>query len=66
MLFIGIDVASRKHITVITTYGQEILSQTFFIPNNLQGFEKFRDEILSHKKHLNGVHIGVEETGTYS
>jgi hypothetical protein len=31
MLFIGIDVASKKHDDVISTYSQEILTQPFTI-----------------------------------
>jgi transposase len=66
MLFIGINVVSKKHNDVIKTYGQEILSQPFTITNNLSGCEKLRDEILSHSEHLDDVRIGIEETGIYS
>jgi transposase len=66
LLFVGIDVASRKHDATITTYGQKILSKPFTIQNNMDGYKKLRDEILSHTEHLDDVHIGIEETGIYS
>ena len=66
MLFVGIDVASKKHDVAITTFGQSILSKPFNISNDYQGFKKLRDEILSHTEYLDDVRIGIEETGIYS
>ena len=66
MLFVGIDVASKKHDVAITTFGQSILSKPFTISNDYQGFKKLRDEILSHTEYLDDVRIGIEETGIYS
>lgn len=66
MLFVGIDVASKKHDAAITTFGQTILSSPFTISNNYEGFKKLRDEILSHTEYLDDVRIGIEETGIYS
>ena len=66
MLFVGIDVASKKHDAVITTYYGDVLTEPFTILNNLEGFKKLRDEILSHTEHLDDVRIGIEETGIYS
>ena len=66
MLFVGIDVASRKHDAVITSSHGDILTKPFTILNDLEGFKKLRDEILSHTEHLDDVRIGIEETGIYS
>lgn len=66
MLFVGIDVASRKHDAAITSLYGEILTEPFTITNDLEGFKKLRKEILSHTESHNEVHIGIEETGIYS
>lgn len=66
MLFIGIDVASKKHdVTIISEYG-EILSDAFTIENSVDGFKKLHTEISSHMEHNDCIHIGLEETGIYS
>lgn len=66
MLFVGIDVASQKHDVAMTTTHGKTLSAPFTIANNLEGFKKLRDEIVSHTEHLDDVRIGIEETGIYS
>lgn len=66
MLFVGIDVASRKHDAAITSFHGDVLTKPFTISNDLKGFKKLRDEILSHTEHLDDVRIGIEETGIYS
>lgn len=66
MLFVGIDVASRKHDAAITTFDGEVITTPFSIPNNLDGYKKLRNEIVSHTEHLDDVRIGIEETGIYS
>jgi len=66
MLFIGIDVASKKHdIIIISQYG-EVLSDSFTIENSIDGFKKLHTEISSHMEHNDCIHIGLEETGIYS
>ncbi|QUH27536.1 IS110 family RNA-guided transposase [Vallitalea guaymasensis] len=66
MLFIGIDVASKKHdVIIISEYG-EILSESFTIENSSAGFKKLHTEISSHTELFDNVHIGLEETGIYS
>lgn len=66
MLFVGIDVASKKHdVAIAAPYG-EIITEPFTISNDLEGFKKLRKEILSHTESLDEVHIGIEETGIYS
>jgi transposase len=66
MLFIGIDVASKKHdVTIVSEFG-EILSDAFTIENSIDGFKKLHTEISSHTEHNDCIHIGIEETGIYS
>ena len=66
MLFVGIDVASKKHdVIIISEYG-EILSDAFTIENSVDGFKELHTEISSHMEHNDCVHIGLEETGIYS
>lgn len=66
MLFVGIDVASKKHDAVIITEYGEILSSPFTIENSLDGYKKLHTEISSHMEPNDCVHIGLEETGIYS
>jgi transposase len=66
MLFIGIDVASKKHdVTIISEYG-EVLSDAFTIENSAYGFKQLHTEISSHMEQNDCIHIGLEETGIYS
>jgi len=66
MLFVGIDVASKKHDAAITAHYGEVITEPFTVSNDLEGFKKLRKEILSHTESLDEVHIGIEETGIYS
>ena len=66
MIFVGIDVASKKHDAAITSHFGEIITEPFTISNNLDGFKKLRKEILSHTESHSEVCIGIEETGIYS
>lgn len=66
MLFVGVDVASKKHdVAIITEYG-EILSSPFTIENSIDGFKKLHAEISSYMEPDTCVHIGLEDTGIYS
>lgn len=66
MLFIGIDVASKKHDVIIISEFGEVLSEAFTIENSVDGFKKLHTEISSHMEHNDCIHIGLEETGIYS
>lgn len=66
MLFIGIDVASKKHDVIIISEHGEVLSEPFTIENSIDGFKKLHTEISSHMEHNDCIHIGLEETGIYS
>lgn len=66
MLFIGIDVASKKHDIIIISEHGEVLSDTFTIENSVDGFKKLHTEISFHMEYNDCIHIGLEETGIYS
>jgi len=66
MIFIGIDVASKKHDVIIISEFGEVLSPPFTIENSIDGFKKLHAEISSHMEQHDLVHIGLEETGIYS
>ena len=67
MIYIGIDVASRKHdCCILNEKGDEL--SVFTIPNDKQGFEYLLSEIEKHssEKSLSDARIGLESTGHYS
>jgi transposase len=68
MLYIGIDVASRKHDYCIIDGNGEILHENIVIKNNLDGFESLLSQIRScpHKSDFSDVKIGLEATGHYN
>jgi transposase len=66
MLFIGIDVASKKHDVIIISQDGEVLTAPFTIENSIDGFKKLHTEISSHMEPGDCIHIGLEETGIYS
>jgi transposase len=66
MLFVGIDVASKKHDIAITSSEGDIIVRPFTISNDLEGFKKLPMVITSHTESVEDVRIGIEETGIYS
>jgi len=68
MLYIGIDVASRKHDCCIIDGDGTVLCENIVIKNNLGGFESLLSKIRSfpHKDDLSDVKIGLEATGHYN
>lgn len=66
MIYVGIDVAKDKHDCFITNSDGEVLSQSFTIPNNREGFEALFKRIESVSKDLSQVKVGLEATGHYS
>ena len=67
MIYIGIDVASRKHdCCILNEKGDEL--SVFTIPNDKQGFEYLLSEVEKHssEKSLSDARIGLESTGHYS
>lgn len=66
MIYVGIDVAKDKHVCFITNSDDEVLFQSFTIPNNREGFESLFQRILSVSEDLSKVKVGLEATGHYS
>ena len=66
MLFLGIDIASKKHDCCIIGENSELLAPVFSFENNASGFEFLLMEIRAHCKDFSAVKIGLEATGHYS
>lgn len=68
MIYVGIDVASKKHDIVIMNEVGEIFNKHFTIPNSMEGYKKLLSEIRLAKEFFNDsyVRIGLESTGHYS
>ncbi len=66
MIYVGIDVAKDKHDCFITNSDGEILSKSFTISNNREGFETLFQRIQSISDDLTKVKVGLEATGHYS
>lgn len=66
MIYVGIDVAKDKHDCFITDSDGEILSKSFTISNNREGFETLFQRIQSVSDDLTKVKAGLEATGHYS
>ena len=66
MIYVGIDVAKDKHDCFITNSDGEVLSQSFTIPNNREGFETLFKRIASLSDDVTKVKVGLEATGHYS
>ena len=68
MIYVGIDVASKKHDIVILNEMGEIFNKHFTIPNAMKGYKKLLSEISLAKEFFNdsNVRIGLESTGHYS
>ena len=67
MLFLGIDIASKKHDCCIMGQNAEILAPVFTFENNAEGYELLLKNIRSHNHgcDFSKVKIGVESTGHY-
>jgi len=68
VLYIGIDVASRKHDCCIIDGDGTVLCENIVIKNNIEGFESLLSKIRScpHKSDFSDVKIGLEATGHYN
>ena len=68
MLYVGIDVAKRKHDCFITNEYGEALTDVFTIQNTKEGFEELFRAIKSHQPHPSNENtkVGLEATGHYS
>jgi len=68
MIYLGIDVASKKHDCFMVSADGVIYGDVFTIPNNRKGFESLVDSIscfIEICKDEN-IRIGLESTGVYS
>lgn len=65
MLYVGIDIASKKHDCAILEDGKDIPTCLFTINNNKVGFVELCKKIRSLEPHTNNIRIGVEATGHY-
>lgn len=66
MIYVGIDVAKDKHDCFITNSDGKILSKSFTISNNREGFESLFHRIESVSDDVANVKVGLEPTGHYS
>ena len=68
MLYVGIDVAKRKHDCFITNADGEVLEDVFTIQNSKEGFGELHRRIKSHEPHPSpeNTKVGLEATGHYS
>lgn len=68
MLYVGIDVAKRKHDCFIMDEHGETLEDVFTIQNSREGFEELRNRIESHVPcpSPGNTIVGLEATGHYS
>ena len=65
VLYIGIDIASKKHDCCIMGQNAEILAPVFTFENNVEGYEMLLKNIHNHERDFSKVKIGLESTGHY-
>ena len=65
MIFLGIDIASKKHDCCIMGEKGEILAPVFTFENNAEGYEILLKNIRNFERDFSQVKIGVESTGHY-
>lgn len=66
MLYIGIDISSKKHDCCIVGCDGEDLTPVFTFENNVEGYEFLLHTIRSLGEDFKDVKIGLEATGHYS
>jgi transposase len=68
MLYVGIDVAKRKHDCFITNEDGEMPRDAFTIQNSKEGFDEMYRRIKSHEPNPSqeNTKVGLEATGHYS
>jgi len=66
MVFIGIDIASKKHDCCIMGEDSTVLTPVFTFENNAEGFDILLKNIRAHSRSIDEVKIGLESTGHYS
>lgn len=66
MLYIGIDIASKKHDCCIIGDKLEVLTPVFIFENSADGYDLLLKNIRNHCRDFKDVKIGVVSTGHYS
>lgn len=66
MLYIGIDVASKKHDCCIISEKGEVLTPIFTFENNAEGYDVLLKTIRNLCHDFKSVKVGIEATGHYS
>jgi transposase len=68
MLYVGIDVAKRKHTCFMINEHGEVLSDVFTIQNSMEGFSELQRRIKVHQPRPSqeNTRVGLEATGHYS
>lgn len=64
-LFVGIDVAMRKHDCCIMDKDSKILLKKFTFSNTLPGYQKFVDKLTAFTTAKACISLGMEVTGIY-
>lgn len=64
MIYVGIDVAKKKHDCYIVNSDGEVIQDVFTISNSREGFDKLFNAIP--KDSLDKIKVGLEATGHYS
>lgn len=65
MYFVGIDISKYKHDCFITTETGDVVSNSFTIKNDYDGFQELLT-ILNSLDNQNEIRIGFESTGHYA
>jgi transposase len=66
MLYVGIDIASKKHDCCIIGGNGDVLAPIFTFENNAEGYDVLLKTIRSFCRDTTDVKVGVEATGHYS
>jgi transposase len=66
MLYIGIDIASKKHDCCIIGDDSTVLTPIFTFENNAEGYDVLLKTIRGLCRDFKDVKVGVESTGHYS
>jgi len=65
MIFIGIDIASKKHDCCIIGANREVLAPIFTFENNAGGYDILLDTVRSFVRDFGQARVAVESTGHY-
>jgi len=66
MIYVGIDVAKKKHVCRLMDEFNKDLCPVFTVTNSLEGFNELYRNILTVEEDFTNVSIALESTGHYS